>query len=598
MIRRNIGLFRNDTLLQGITVKDSLVLFFIMGLSGLLIFGYFIWFGEGLLFVQEKKILFIFSGDYFRSFACKPGGLLEYAGAFLTQGYRSVLVGSFFLTVLFVLLSVSFFRSAKLLTGEKNVSPVPVMFPSFLLLPILVREDQLLFQSLGFLLTIVCYREAVKLGNKGLSGIIPVCFPLLFYLAGSFSFLFVMMIVTYSLTFLQGKQRFLQPLFLVMSVVCTFFIFRGIIFLQPTPSLLVFPLTYSKFPEILLSGYMVVFPVILKAAMNKKGEGKSSVGLTVATLVLLLASAVLFLGMQFDSERRKELILEKMYIDQRWDDVIRIHKESRSKNAAGQYFFNLALLEKNELCERMFTFRQDFHRKSLTLPRTKENLNKAFHFYYAVGLINEAYHLAYESMVINGYQAENLKMLVKTDLINGNHAIAERYIRILKKTLFYRKWACRYEQMLHKPGAVLSEPELGRKALLRPLFDFFVSNDDRENLDMMLIANPDNTKAFECRMAWLLLDKEYKKVVYNVKRMKEMKYYRIPGHIEEAFMIFESQKLEIPYLGGFMVSGAVRSRYQLYLSDRRKAEAEGGIKVMQEMGKRWRDTYWYYFDFQ
>ena len=336
------------------------------------------------------------------------------------------------------------------------------------------------------------------------------------------------MIVAFSMFPLKGKQRFLYPILLFMSVVCTFFIFREIIFLQPTELLLGYPLTFSKFPEILLTGYMMIFPVILKAGLKRKEERKSSEALRVI-LILLFACAVLYLRMQYDPERRKELILEKLYIDQKWDEVIRIHEKYHSENAAGQYFFNLALLEKDELCNRMFTCRQDYHGKLLSLPRTKK-ISTNIHFYYAIGMINEAYHLAYESMVIYGYQAENLKMLVKTDLINGNYAIAERHINILKKTLLYRKWAFRYEKMLYNPSIVLSDVDLGRKVKLRPHFDFFLSPDDRDNLDMLLIANPDNTKAFECRMAWFLLD-----IYKNGCIMKRLRdgVSKIPRHIEE-----------------------------------------------------------------
>lgn len=595
MKKRYFSFLRKVSLPEDKTGKNRSILFYFSGLSALLVFVYFFRFGDGLFFVQDQKVLFIYSAEYLRSFACKPGGMLEYAGIFLTQGYRSVLYGSLLLTSLFLLFSASFFRAAIRLSGTNNVQPFTVLVPSFLLLLILVREDQFLYQPLGYWLTLVCFYAAIKSAGKGLYGVIPVCFPVLFYLTGSFSFLFVLMIAAFSILFLKGRQRFLCPFILVATGVCTFFIFREIIFLQPTKSLLGYPLSYSKFPEILLTGFMVVFPVILKAGMNRKQKCKSSDGLTVVTLVLLMAFTVLYLGIQYNPERRKELILENLFVGQKWDEVIRYHQKYRSENAAGQYFFNLALLEKDELCERMFTSRQDFHGKSLSLSRTRENLNKAFHFYYAIGLINEAYHLACESMVINGYQAGNLKMLIKTDLINGNHANAERHIGILEKTLFYRGWASQYEKMLFKPGEVLSDAELGRKAMLRPRFDFFVTPDDRDNLDLMLIANPDNKKVFECRMAWLLLEKDYKTVVYHVKRMKDMGYQRIPSHIEEAVMIFENKKYDMPYLGGFRIGED--NRYPSFLSDLRKAGAEDRQTIEKEMRPRWKDTYWYYHEF-
>ena len=51
-------------------------------------------------------------------------------------------------------------------------------------------------------------------------------------------------------------------------------------------------------------------------------------------------------------------------------------------------------------------------------------------------------------MVMKGQSPEGLKMLIKTDLINGNYKVASAYISILKRTLFYRKDAKRFEKLL------------------------------------------------------------------------------------------------------------------------------------------------------
>ena len=59
---------------------------------------YFLIFGKHVFFYQENQALFIYSGDYFRQFASKPGGLLEYAGNFLTQCYHSNISGCFILS--------------------------------------------------------------------------------------------------------------------------------------------------------------------------------------------------------------------------------------------------------------------------------------------------------------------------------------------------------------------------------------------------------------------------------------------------------------------------------------------------------------------
>ena len=50
---------------------------------------------------------------------------------------------------------------------------------------------------------------------------------------------------------------------------------------------------------------------------------------------------------------------------------------------------------------------------------------------------------------MKGMTPEGLKMLIKTDLIFGNYKTAARYIGILKRSIFYRKEALKYEKTLN-----------------------------------------------------------------------------------------------------------------------------------------------------
>ena len=51
-------------------------------------------------------------------------------------------------------------------------------------------------------------------------------------------------------------------------------------------------------------------------------------------------------------------------------------------------------------------------------------------------MINEANRWAYEYMVMRGNTPEGLNMLIKTELINGNYAVAEKFIYILDQSVF------------------------------------------------------------------------------------------------------------------------------------------------------------------
>ena len=89
---------KNDR--SGVAIFFPLLLLFVISVA------YFYFFGSGLFFHQENNSLFIFSADYIRKFTDKPGGLLIYAGNFLTQFYFNPLIGSIIISTLLVLISI------------------------------------------------------------------------------------------------------------------------------------------------------------------------------------------------------------------------------------------------------------------------------------------------------------------------------------------------------------------------------------------------------------------------------------------------------------------------------------------------------------
>ena len=186
-----------------------------------------------------------------------------------------------------------------------------------------------------------------------------------------------------------------------------------------------------------------------------------------------------------------------MVTGQDWDGVIKTQETCQLSNLIAEYYYNLALAEKGLLCERMFFGRQDFRTRSLIIPWDSQaginNIFRGVYFFYAIGMINEAHRWAFESMVMQGYRPENIKLLIKTNLINGHYKIAEKYINVLKKTWHYRKWAEKYESMLNNPESIKSNPELGEKIRIRPVADFSIRiKNPQTNIPALLMSNPDN----------------------------------------------------------------------------------------------------------
>jgi hypothetical protein len=224
-----------------------------------------------------------------------------------------------------------------------------------------------------------------------------------------------------------------------------------------------------------------------------------------------------------------------------------------------------------------------------------EVLKRGGYFYYSIGMINESHRWAFENMVMKGLSPEGLKMLIKTELINANYEVASRYIRILKKTLFYRKEAKAFQELLYNETAINSDKELGKKRKTRIINDFFsITDNPYINLQIILANDSLNRNAFEYKMAFMLLKKNYNGIAHELPLFEKFGYTRLPFHIEEAAIALSvSNKGRLPDMGNLHISKNTEQKWNQYLA------------VLQQYGndlksaepalrRRFGDTFWYY----
>jgi len=89
--------------------------------------------------------------------------------------------------------------------------------------------------------------------------------------------------------------------------------------------------------------------------------------------------------------------------------------------------------------------------------------------YYYIGYVNGAQRQAFEyNEPTDGMMVPAaIKILAQTNIVQGNYAVAEKYLNYLDHTLFYSDWAQQYRKFLYDDKAVEADAELGprRKAL-------------------------------------------------------------------------------------------------------------------------------------
>jgi hypothetical protein len=566
----------------------------------ILTFVYFQWFGRGVFFHQENNSLFIFSGDYFGKYAGKPGGLLVYAGNFLTQGYFSTTYGSLVNASLLVFLFLILLSVQKQFFKNTTSGLFMRLLVPMALLVCQASYNYYIFHTLGFLTAALGFRLSIAARGKAARIFVLLLFPLFYYAAGTFAIVYLVMYLIHCSVYEDGKEKYLFTLIHLGVCIFTLIVFYRVLFLQHFRVLLNYPLIVNDFsrftiPMLVAVSLFVTFSLLIRLSDILRLE-KFDYFKVAGAILLLFPGTIFFLISQNNPVLEGIMQTEKLFIERKTDKIISHFEKFPSDNIVEQFYYNLALSEKDQLCNRMFFGRQSSGPMSLSLEGNREQSSRTVYYYYTIGLVNEAHHLAFEQMVRTGYTPENIKMLIKTELLNSNFKVAERYLNVLQKTLRYRTWADKYERFLFNPDLLKTDVELGEKIWLMPQEDFFILSNETNNIEQLIKSNPLNRKAFEYKMARLLLEKDLMAVEEEVKNMKAGGYNSLPRHIDEAIVAYMAFSKSQPELGGLSSDPETGKRFAGY------AQTVNGLKgnkslIETKMKKAEKNTFWYYLQF-
>ena len=570
----------------------------------LLSFCFVVLYGDYILFFQEQQFLLFFSSDYIQYYFNKPADIIEFLGKLAMQFYQNIYLGSVIISIVITIPATIFYLINKRMRFNNSLSFIYLITPSCLLLLGQVHYQHILTYHLGFIVILSFFLLFLYQKNNLYRFIASlIILPATFFIAGGFIWVLQLMFIMYFIAYENGKTRYLYPIITTILAVSIVYVSKTVIFLQPYDQLIYYPLPIinNKFHRILmylltfvLMSYPLVSRISQKNILKNREPNHLSLGLISVTIIITTGLLSLF----YDSNVANVLRLNKKIDNEEWQEAIEFQEESHSRNMLGQYYYNLALSETDQLCDRLFHGKQDFGGHSILLPWDNENLEWGGYFYYSIGLINATHRWAYESMVVNGYNPQNLRFLAKTNIINGNYRVARKYVNMLKNTLFYREIALEYETLLDDPDLILQHPEFKNKLELLPGNDFFIEIDSpQRNMALLYQANPGNRKVFEYMNAWYLLEKHVVEVIDHAPEMKSLNYSRIPKHIEEAILVYYDATGDFPDIGGLEVSNETQLRFSQYKSLYTNISRSSPDLLEERMKESFGNTFWYYFHF-
>lgn len=575
--------------------------FLILWLATFSIF-YFLF--DYIFFYQEKEGLFLTSSEYFFTHFNRPGGLLMYLSEFLTAFYYFPFAGAIILSTLIVVAALLVQQILKYCSGE-NSFLLPFLAGGILFY---LHSDYhfLLFNSLGIVLQLAAFYLVLRT-DRFLNGWLPVIlFPFWYFATGNLAFIFAMQFSLY-LMLKREKLASIQVATFWLLPIVFIYISKEYIFNFSLKDLLSYPiktsvLNWNSYIYFVLAAILMVLPAIsllIQSHLRKKYF--SGIPVRIAVPTLIIASSCWLVFTKINPKDKHYFHVEKLFYQDKFDEIIAYNLNHPSTNILTGFLNNIALSERGKLDEMLFRFPQSSEGKTLFLPwdMAGEVLKRGGYFYYTIGMINEAHRWAYENMVMNGNSPEGLKMLIKTELINGNLAMAGKYIDMLGRSLFYRKDAAKFQKLAIDPAALDQNPELVAKRRLKLKDDFFVLADNPLiNLEAVIKSNPENRIALEYEMAFLLLKKDFNGLVNVLSFYSNTLDQNLPLHVEEAVVAYKTLGIgDAAVIETLNIQPETIDRFTSYLQTL-KQFGNNKAAAQQALYKSFGDTFWYYVFYQ
>jgi len=206
--------------------------------------------------------------------------------------------------------------------------------------------------------------------------------------------------------------------------------------------------------------YLVLFVSIALMAIGGWWMGKSGWRRAVGFVILVAVVACTSYYWYKDDNFHRELAMSRSIGKTDWEGVVRTADKVRGEPTRAICMMrNVALARLGRQGDEMFRYQNGAKRAESPFPvQLVHTEGKMLYLQY--GLPNYCYRWCMEDGVEYGWNVEKLKLMVKCSLLNKEFVAAQKFINMLKKTDFHATRARHYEEYIRNPQLMTSDQEL------------------------------------------------------------------------------------------------------------------------------------------
>ena len=316
----------------------------------------------------------------------------------------------------------------------------------------------------------------------------------------------------------------------------------------------------------------------------------------VAQWALLVGLAAASAILSFHAERKAVFEVDYCGCRRHWDRVLSI-ADRYPRNHFIVHTATRALYHCGRLETDMFRYAQH---PSLPMLGSKEFVYdhwRRFDLYLDLGHVNHAECALVEALESVGERPLILQRLALVNMAQGDIPTARVYLGALSRTVFEGDWARHYLGQLEVDPNLATDEEVQRLRAWTPTedkagiqFSFPVT------LASLLERDPGNRMAFEYEMAVDLLLKRPGRIVQNIKRLRDLDYPRIPPLYEQAILTYMLAERKNVDLRGYQFTKVSVDQINRFVTAVSRYSPNLEL-ACRELAGDYGDTYLYYHAF-
>jgi hypothetical protein len=311
---------------------------------------------------------------------------------------------------------------------------------------------------------------------------------------------------------------------------------------------------------------------------------------------------ILFAGINLTADFTLEKILELDYFaaHDQWQKVYDLSEKHRLRNNLATYYTNMALGKLGILPEKLLEFYQPAATGLFIPVNANENyvtITFSNEVYWQLGAVNSSQHSALLGMIFSPqtYNIRLLKRLAEINIINGEYAVAEKYLKIISGTLYHRKWAIARMKLLNSEAECSRTGWVISKRELIPVNDHLeLPGEYQKTLRMLIVDHPGNRMAVDYLLCYDLLGKDLRSFMEDFWKYFPRESLKVlPRVYQEAILM---QVASGKYSRDDFPGAGFTPEYVRKIADytRKYSEANGNGAALQ---KDFGSTYWFYYHF-